>query len=176
MKIREQLDTVKEMYGTKAFLASLLCEHAKEFKGMYVEEVKNCIKEVHVSSKKVYQSENETYDIYFTLSSPLLNYDHEIVVCVEIRLTPKLSNEKLPMEVEHTLKMHLERKIECKEKKIKSYSFWFYLDPPIEYHHTNARYAATINSIGNEYFQDETCEVFIMNLGDPVPQANHYIH
>ena len=176
MKIREQLDTVKEMYATKAFLASLLCEHALEFKGMYVEEVKNCIKEVHVSSKKVYQSENETYDIYFTLSSPLLNYDHEIVVCVEIRLTPKLSNEKLPMEVEHTLKMHLERKIKCKEKKIKSYSFWFYLDPPIEYHHTNARYAATINSIGNEYFQDETCEVFIMNLGDSVSTANHYIH
>lgn len=172
MKIREQLDTVKEMYATKAFLASLLCEHAKEFKGMYVEEVKRCIHDVQVSSKKVYQTDRDTYDIYFTLSSPLLEYDHEIVVCVEIRLTPTKSNGKLPFEMEHTLHMHLERKMECKEKKIKSYSFWFYLDPPIEEQHTNVRYAATINSIGNEYFDDERCEVFIMNLGDPVSKMN----
>lgn len=175
MKAKEQLNTVKEMYATKAFLASLLCEHAKEFKGMYVEEVKKYIHDVQVSSKKVYQSDSDTYDIYFTLSSPLLDYDHEIVVCVEIRSTPTKSNGKLPCEVEHTLHMHLERKMDCKEKKIKSYSFWFYLDPPIEYHHSNARYTAIINSIGNEYFEDEECEVFIMNLGDPVPKVN-YIH
>lgn len=170
----EQLKTVKEMYATKAFLASLLCEHAKEFKGMYVEEVKERIGEVKVSSKKVYESENETYDIYFTLTSPFIEKNHEIVVCVEIRLRSNSSNEKLPKEVEHTLKMHLERKIENKEKRIKSYSFWFYLDPPFEDQHTNIRYAATINSIGEAYFENEECEVFIMNLGDPV--YSKYVH
>ena len=64
MKIKEQLNTVKEMYATKAFLASLLCEHAKEFKGMYVEEVKKYIHDVQVSSKKVYQSDSDVYLYY----------------------------------------------------------------------------------------------------------------
>lgn len=176
MKNKEQLDIVKEMYATKAFLASLLCEHAKEFKGMYIEEVKNCIHDIQVSSKKVYLSENETYDIYFTVTSPNIEYDHEIVVCVEIRLTPIESDSRMPIELQHTLEMHLERKMEHKEKKIKSYSFWFYLDPPIEKQHTSTSLAANINSVGVDIFDDERCEVFIINLGDPILNDKNYIH
>lgn len=162
MKTHEELNTIKEMYATKAFLASLLCEYCEEFKGMYIEEIKNRINEVQVSSNL----ENK-HDVNFTVTSPNLLYNHEIVVCLEIRLIPEISNDKLPIELEHTLKMHLERKMEHKDKTIISYSFWFYLNPSLNNQDTQTHYAATINSIGNDYFEDEKSEVFIINLGNP---------
>lgn len=147
--VLDQLETIKEMYSSKGFLASLLKEHVEEFVNMSLNEIKECFIEGPVVNQKTIFMSKEfcgqeiTHDIFFKAKSPNVEKDHEVICSIQFGFKNEEDDpNEIPVIAKAALYLYAEAIDNDKEREkiYRCYSFYFLFDENEENRGKEVRY------------------------------------